>query len=470
MKSGDVMSTITEKIANVVVKFDYKDLAEDAIHEAKRLLLDTLGCMIGGYDNETSQIVLKVLRRLGGREESTIIGSGAKTSCINATLANAVMARVLDFNDVARGGVHPSEMTFPPALALGESESLNGRDIITAVVLGYEFLVRLGEGCGDLSRKGWSANATIGQLVSPIVAGKLLALDEDKLANAIAVSGCHNVSLAEIWFGKVTMMKSLVNALSSQSGVIAALLAREGFTGSKTVFEGKRGFNRMIVDGKMDLDVLVEDVKEPFRIGKRWKRLMKAYASCAGTHSAMEAALKLVKKHNLMTKDIQEVNVGTVSNNISMLAKPGKDKPISMFDAQFSLPYSVAVVIAEGDGYPDKFSEEKIRDAKILRIAKRVKVKRAPELEEQAKLVGWPPAVVEIITKRGEKYEQRVDFPKGDCLNPFTDEEVKAKFRYLSFKAIDQERIDQIIKTVYSLEKVEDISVLMELLGGKRRP
>ena len=234
----------------------FDDLPEEVVHEAKRAVLDTIGCAIGGYPSKASQIVQNLSKELGGPKESTIIGSGLRTSCLNAILSNGVMVRYLDFNDtylIPVGnlvlGNHPSEV-IPTTFALGEREHINGKDVINTIVIGYELSARFND-CAvtphaeapTIEAKGWNTD-TRGAFIMPVVAGKLLGLSEEQMEHAIGISGSHNMILGilDATGEEYNMTKNLRFPRTAYGGVMAALMAQKGFTGPARVIEGNKGF------------------------------------------------------------------------------------------------------------------------------------------------------------------------------------------------------------------------------------
>ncbi|RMF64207.1 MAG: MmgE/PrpD family protein, partial [Calditrichaeota bacterium] len=237
-----MMDSISRQIARFARGLRFEDLSADVVEQVKRFLYDTLGCAYGGYGTHDVRIVQGVYREMAGRGEATVIGSGEKIPAVNATFLNSLMERALDFNDIywKQDPSHPSDL-IPVALAVGERQGASAKDVITAIVLAYEFECRLCEfAVPGIRERKWH-HATLTQFVSPIVAGYLLGLTEDQMVNAIGISGCHNLTLGAVTAGKLTMMKNTVDPLAAQSGVMAALMAARGYSGTEEIFEGKEG-------------------------------------------------------------------------------------------------------------------------------------------------------------------------------------------------------------------------------------
>ncbi len=453
------MTTAAKELSNFAVGLKFEDLSKEIVHKAKQMILDTLGCALGGYLSEPSRITRSVLRDLGGKVESTIIGTGEKTSSPNAALANCVMVRYLDFMDIyfSVDTSHPSE-NIPTALAVGEREHSSGKEVLQAVVIGFEVQGRFTDAIPLLSL-GWH-HVTVAGYTTPIVAGRLLGLNEEQMVHAIGISGSHNhalmgiIGVGEKGHGQISMMKAIGYGFGSQSGITAALLAQKGFTGPATIIES---FNRVIADN-MDLTPITKGSKK-MRI---LDTCIKPFAAEFMTHTPLEALLELVKKHGIKAEDVAEINLRTHELATYILAQPEAYTPQSRETADHSLPYCLAVGLIEGDLGPEQFQRQQWKDPKVVDLMSRIKISSDPELEKL-----YPPARpadIEVLTQKGERFRARVDYPKGDPHNPMTDDEVQAKFRKLASKLMGEHQILRIIETVYNIEKVDDIGELMELL------
>ena len=259
--------SVARELAKKVRDFGFSDIPTDVIHQTKRMMLDTLGCAIGGYGSEASRTIQEFIKEAGHPAESTVFGSGIRTSCLNATLANGAMVRYLDYNDTAfilqgdtyRTGYHPSEV-IPPVLALGEKRHLSGKDVITAINLGYDLSLAFLEGVqgAGMEKKGWNGD-TRGALIMPLVAGKILGLTEDQMESAVGIAGsCHAVfGILDTPAEEYTMTKNIRFPMMSYAGIMAAMLAGKGFTGPAGMIEGHDGFVHSIMDGEYEVERLL---------------------------------------------------------------------------------------------------------------------------------------------------------------------------------------------------------------------
>jgi 2-methylcitrate dehydratase len=276
--------TITAAMARWASKLTYGDLGERAVHEAKRYLLDSLGCAFGGYRQEDAEIALGVLDEVGGQGPATVIGSGNKTDPVSAALANALMVRVMDYNDIywQQDPSHPSDI-IPAAMACGERAQGDGKELIVGIVLGHEFEMRLCEAAfPGIRERGWH-HATLTAFVSPIVAARMLGLSWEQCQHAIGISASRHATLGAVTAGKLTMMKNTVDPMATQSGVLAALLAERGYTGPEHVIDGKEGLVHCF-GPEWKLEVLVDGLGGSWRIERCG---MKGSTSCTSMISGL---------------------------------------------------------------------------------------------------------------------------------------------------------------------------------------
>src|ERR1700756_635 len=251
--------TITATMSRWAAGLRFEDLSKDAVHEAKRFMLDSIGCGLGGYQQHDVKIALEVLGEIAGRGPATLIGTGDRVDPVSAALANALMIRCMDYNDIywKQDPSHPSDI-FPAALACCERMESGGEELIVGLVLGHEFEMRFCEGAfPGIRERGWH-HATLTAFVSPIVAGRALHLNWDQIQHAVGISASRHCTLGAVTAGKLTMMKNTVDPMATQCGVLAALLAEKGYTGPEHVVDGKEGLARCY-GPEWKLNVLSDD-------------------------------------------------------------------------------------------------------------------------------------------------------------------------------------------------------------------
>lgn len=466
--------TVARELAKFALSLTFKDLPQEVVHEAKRAVLDTIGCAIGGYSGKASQIIQKLSKELGGPKESTIIGSGLRTSCLNAILANGVMVRYLDFNDtylIPVGnlvlGNHPSEV-IPATFALGEREALNGKDVITAIVIGYELSARFND-CAvtpnakapTIEAKGWNTD-TRGAFIMPIVAGRLLGLDEEQMEHAIGISGSHNMILGilDATGEEYNMTKNLRFPRTAYGGVLAALMAQKGFTGPTRVIEGNKGFVQSVMHG----DFNIEKLTQPIRRFKILDTMYKSVAADATTHGHVTATLQLVKEHHIKPEDVTEIRIKAGSRCVEHTGDPVKRYPKNKETADHSSYYLTAITLLDRRVGPDQYAPKKLNDPRVRRLIDKVILEADSGLDRFGRA-----GITEIRTKQGATYRERVEYPKGDPRNPMTDQELEDKFRNMAKKYMTERQMKKVIDTVYDMEKLDDVNKLMRNLVFKNK-
>ena len=454
--------TLTGRIAHWADALRFDDLPDDVIHEAKRYLLDSLGCALGGFQQRDVQIALKVIEETGGSGPATVIGTGRKVDAVSASLVNALMVRVQDYNDIywKQDPSHPSDL-IPAALACGERAAKGGPDLIIGIVLGHEFEMRLCEAAfPGIRERGWH-HATLTAFVAPIVAAKMMDLDAETMQHAIGISGSRMITLGAVTAGKLTMMKNTVDPLATQSGVLAALLAERGYTGPEHVIDGKEGLVHCLgPDWK--LEILEEGLGDSYRILQCG---MKAFPTEALTHAPISCVLDLVKDNALAPEQIEAVNIRSLARAADILADPSKYDPRSKETADHSLPYVIAAAIAERQVTPLQFTDEKIMDPVIRAQLRKIEVVADPEIERL--FPELQRVIVTITTTDGDEFTKQIDYPKGDPRNPLTDREIEEKFDALSEPVISDTGRQRIKDTVWRLEQLGSISELMALLQAE---
>ncbi len=457
--------TIARKISDYALGFDYNNLPQEVVHAAKRALLDTVGCAIGGYSSDASRIFQSLVVELGVSAESTIIGSGVKTNCLNATLANGIMVRYLDYMDQISipvghwyGYTHPSEV-IPAVLASAERQHSSGAEVLAAIVLGYELSARFCEATTTIvpmSKKGWNSDS-LGAYVVPAVAGKLLGLNAEQIENAIGISGCHGMILGilDTAAEEYSMTKNMRFPFVARDGVLAALLAQKGFTGPTTVLEGEDGFIHSVMGGDFDVEKFT-NFGGMFRI---LNTEFKAWAACGTIQGHLNATLNLIREHNIKPEDIAQIRIQAGTRSVQHTGDPVKRYPKNKETADHSAYYVTAIAILERELGPEQYSPEKFADPKVKQLTDIVSLEINTDLDRFGRA-----GITEITTKQGAKYSCRVDYPKGHPRNPITDEGLRGKFRSLAAKFMDKGQTEHVIDAISSLEEIHDISQLMELL------
>jgi 2-methylcitrate dehydratase len=454
------MISISRKMARFALDLTYDEIPEAARKEAKRFLLDSVGCALAALDHEDMQQAYQYVKELGGNEQATIIGHGTKTNMANAALMNALLIRAMDYNDIywKKDPSHPSDI-IPAALSTGEYRDASGQDVLVGIVIAYELEMRLCLAADPGVREvGWH-HASLTQFVSPLVAGRMLGLTEDQLVAATGISGSSHFTLGGVVAGHLTNMKNTADPMATEAGVRAAMLAQTGYSGPVEVFEGKEGTFEVVSNVKWDPEKILGGLGETFLITQCG---YKAFPTEALTHQPITATLELMAEEKIDPHAVTEVLVKTTTRGADILSDPSKYRPTTKETADHSLPYCIAVAVAKGNVLPSDFEEEALKDPFVWELLPKIKVVADPEIDALFPKVKR--AIVTIRTRDGESHTKQEDFAKGRAERPLTDEELIDKFRANASEAFDEAHLDKLISRTFELEKTEKIRDYMNLL------
>jgi 2-methylcitrate dehydratase len=455
---------VTAEIARWAEQLEYKHLSAEAVHQAKRFLLDSVGCALGAFLQHDIVIALDVLRELAGKGPATLIGTGEHIDVASATLANALMIRSLDYNDIywKQDPSHPSDL-IPAAFSTCEREGSNGRELLVGIALGYEFEMRFCEaGFPGVEERGWH-HATLTGFVSPIVAGRMLRLSAAQIQNAIGISGCCHVTLGSVSAGELTMMKNTADPMATQSGVIAALLAKRGYTGPAHVIDGAEGFTHCMGSG-WKLETLTEGLGESWRIDQCG---MKGIPTEALTHAPVSALLHLVNSRDLQPEQVKRITVHTLARAAHILSDPSKYDPRTRETADHSLPYVLAIALVDRQVTPASFTMEKIMDPRVRLQLKKVQLVGDAEID--AVFPRLQKTTVHVILESGETLTHHLDYPKGDPRNPLSDVEVEEKYMSLTEGILSPSAQKRLKDAILGLEGISSVAELMSLMKSDRQ-
>ncbi|HDD55457.1 MAG TPA: MmgE/PrpD family protein [Chloroflexi bacterium] len=455
-----MMSSLSGKMAQWALDLQFEDIPEKSIWEAKRFLLDSMGCALAAVNNEDMEAMYRFTEKLGGTPEASVIGREYKTNASNAALMNCLLTRAMDYNDIywEEDPSHPSDL-IGAALAAGEVNGKSGKEVLEAIIVNYELMLRWCHAAHPGVREiGWH-HASLVQFVSPVVAGKLYDLDLDQMVAAVGISSSSHFTLGGVVAGHLTNMKNTAAPLASQAGVIAAMIAKENYSGPVEVFEGKEGVFEVIDSVEWRPEWVLKDLGKEFMITKC---AYKAFPTEALTHQPISAAMQVCQEQNLAAEDISEVLVETTIRGADILSDPSKFKPKTKETADHSLPYVVAAAVADGNVLPSSFSDEKLKDPRIWDLLGKIKVVADPEID--AMFPGVKRARVTITNNEGQSFTAQVDNAKGSPLNPMSDEEIISKFRANAGAVLSVDQQDKVIDLTWRFDELEEISSYMELL------
>jgi 2-methylcitrate dehydratase PrpD len=463
MQKKELSTTLAQFLADFIVGCRYEDIPADAIQKVKHFVIDVLGCMVGASHETQAEIIKAVLNEGGGHPQSSAFGGGFKTSVMNAALINGAQGHMFDFDDDHREGtMHPSVAVFPAVFALGEKLEVSGKELIRAFILGLEVMIRLGESfLGKSYYQGFHPTGTCGAFGAAAGCALLMGLDNIRAKYALGLAGSFAAGSIECT-GEGAWAKPLQAGHPAMGGVLAASLAAKSYRGPGTILDGVDGglIRAFSFKDQYDYDRITE------HIGEKWEMMdtsIKVHACCRFSAPAADCALDLYRQ-GVRANEIEDILAKAGDFTIKTLCHPPERKlrPQTHVDAQFSLPYAIAVAICRNRTGIDEFKTEVLDDPEVLSLIDKVRWEVDPEAEAM-----YPkayPATVTATLKDGRVFESHVDYPKGDPENPATLKEIIEKFHSLTEKVMDEEKRHRIIAEVERLEDMDNITSLADLL------
>jgi 2-methylcitrate dehydratase PrpD len=427
--------------------------------------LDTLAVALGGVVAASSQAMTRTVLASAGKAEATVMGVGKVTSAWDAALANGTYAHALELDDDHRVAVlHPGAVVVPAALAICEAEGRPGRDFLRALLIGYEVMCRLGKVFrGSQFHHGTHPTALCGVFGAAAAAASAIGLDRDAFVRALGIAGTQAFGLTE-WRADGSWIKRLHPGRAAHSGVLAARLAREGFTGPATIFEGPGGFFNAFSFGEtLDIAAMTSGLGEDFHA---FGTAIKPFPCCRFEHGAIDLALDL-HRAGVKPADIASVAIRIYRTDVLSYHK----EPKNPVDAQFNVPFAVAVAILRGRVGLSDFNADAIRDPEVLALSRRIEV--TEDVEFTAK---YPSQYfVDLVARLRDGGERRLlsECPSGDpeakqyIADPkLLDAEVEAKVRSVLADCGFGNRAQSLIDAVAKLGDAPDLGEVCRVLGA----
>jgi 2-methylcitrate dehydratase PrpD len=454
------MATQAQQLAVFAERLKFEDIPPQVITRVKLHLLDILGIGLAASGMEYARLVVETVRAWGGQPQSTVLRYGDRLPAPSAVLANGSFTHGLDFDDThAESITHASTCIVPPALAVGEALNANGKALLTAVVVGYEVITRLGAAApGAFHHHGYHATPICGTFAAGMVAGKLMRLSPQALTHTLGVCGSQAAGL-QAFLDDGSWTKRLHPGWAAHSGIVAAQLAARGFQGPRTVLEGRFGLYATHVGS-----AAFAPQRLTRGLGQEWEAVriaFKPYPVCHFSHASMDAALALRHKYQFQPEEVVSGEVLVPEAIVPVVCEPLADKqaPATTYGALFSLPFCVASNLVYGHARLDSFTETALRDQTVLALAAKVGYRVEP----------WPefpqtfPGGLRLTLRNGRTIEWREAINRGHPDNPMPAAEVEEKFRDNARRALPAERVTAVITAVTHLEELPRVTALMAL-------
>lgn len=451
--------TISGQIAKFCVGVKYEDIPPAIVEKTKRHILDTLGAGIAGSLSDEHDKLTKVFNLLGRKAGSAPLwGTGRFSDPLDATLANGMACHTFELDDTG-GCDHSGAVVLPAALACLPlcERAVSGREFITAVVLGYDIARRALEACGAYeshNEAGWHSTSTCGSFGAAAAAGYLLKLSKEQMQSAL---GLASSSAGGLWafIHDGAQNKRLHPGRAAEGGLLAVLLAREGFRGATMIFEDVwGGFTKTFAPLSEDPAAWTKELGVDWKIGRV---SIKPHTSCRSTHAAIDAAEIMMKRHNWKSTDIKEI---IVELNPFVQGMCGGRDTATLPGTQMSLPYGIAAMVAYGSAGLGSYTEKMRSSDKVHKEMDKVKLvvnACMPSDEEPS---------VTIVTNSGMRDQVKVEIPRGSPANPVEDNELLTKYRSVAAMIWKEEIIDKLPKLILALEAVSDINEISHILGA----
>jgi 2-methylcitrate dehydratase PrpD len=441
---------LSKKLAKYSLEMSFEKLPPEVVAFTKLCILDYFGSAIAGSDKVPVQMISDLVKEVGGTEQANLF-TGGKSSVLNAALVNGSASHVVELDDIHKGSIiHAATVVIPAALAIAEWKKISGKELITAIVVGYEVCYRIGEAVSPSHYYYWHNTATCGTFGAAIAAAKLLDLNEDQMIHALGNAGTQAAGLWE-FIEDGAMTKQLHSGKAAMNGVTSALLAQKGFTGPSKILEGDRGFFKAMSE-EYNASKITDGLGKEFKI---LENSFKIHASCRHTHHAIDLLIEVFKERHPSFEEIESVTVNSYQAAIDIT---DNDDPKTEYASKFSLQFCSALAILKGSANLDDFNEFILNDSEIRKLLKKVIVVLDPQINDNYPQQ-WG-AAVEVNLKNGETIKKQTDFPKGDPENAVTSDELLEKFMNLTGKLPDKNK-NQIAKNILELESIGNAESLM---------
>jgi len=456
--------SVTRELADYVAGERFERLPWKVVESTKRLILDDVGCAFGGWSTKQGRILVDFAIEVRGEREATLIGEGEKVSCILAAGVNAHMAGILDFNETWKVG-HVGSALAQTGISLGERLGSKGSDVINAVVVGYEASTRIAEAVWSPKMMASKFRPNSWQVYGPaLTAAKLLNLGVDKIEQTIGIAGTIAPTINVLrTIDRPSNMIKTGDFWWCWNGITAAFLAWKGFTGIADWLDGDRGYWTMVSDSCNE-GAITKELGEDYHIVSQMQ--LKPWSTCRHIHGGLELTLNIVQEEGLKPDEIDAI----VYRSYTLACSPPFDdpKPIEMWDAVFSVPWSIAVAVYGYEPGPDWFSEERFKEERIFDLAKKVRVEPLPEADKSFQEKGSEGAIVEVtVTARGREFRRRMEEGlKGSAKRPLSKTELENKFRSLVNRVVKEEQTEKLIGTINRLEEIRSIDHLTQLFAA----
>src|ERR1700726_5024436 len=436
--------TLTKTLCGRLAAARFGDLSVAAMHQARRGVLDWIGCALAGSGHKTITTLVDVLQETSGRPQATVLGRKLKLGLRDAPLANGQMGHVLDYDDTHMGGVvlHTSSPVLAALFSLAERAPVSGADLMLAYAVGFEAGIRAGRTAPGHHKGGWHLTGTLGSMAAGVAAGKLIGLDTQKLTYAMGIAATQAGGMQQ---NRGTMCKSFHAGKAAQNGVLAALLAERGFDSTQEIIEGRKGFCRIYSDTAAP-EQLTAGLGESWLIETNGH---KPYACGVVLHPLIDAVIALRNREAIDPPHVSEIALRV---HPLVLSITDVVDPSTGLQSKFSTVHSAAVALIDGAAGVAQYSDAKAADSAVAALRRKVKAVADDTLRKDEAYAA--------ITVGGRRHDVHIAHASGTADNPMSDAAIEAKFMANATPIIGGERAERARDFVQSLETQPDVCAL----------
>lgn len=449
--SDDISTGASARLAAHVAGMTFDKLPADTVHAFRRTLLDFLTCAISGAAMPVSQALLAYFEENDATRVSSVIGSGAKLSAPNAALVTGANAHGLDFDDGhTQGSAHPAGVIFPAVMAVAEQRGSSAREIVTAVVGGYDVMCRIAAAMHpESARRGYHNTALAGVFGATAAVSNLLKLDGAQTLHALGLAGSFSAGIRE-YLDEGAEIKRIHPGKAARDGVICAEFARRGITGPTKVLEGRYGFFATHAAPHVKWPRLLEGLGQRYEINSVYH---KPYPCCRHYHAVIDGIKALQHEHGFTAADVEHADLGMYAVGFNGHDYKHCD---TLLDAQMSAPVAAALAIVLGDVTATMFVPATLDRADVRALIERIDARIDDECERV--YPGIRSGAARIVLRNGAVLEKRILEPKGEVKNPMTDADLEAKFRANCEPLIGEARCNRLVADVWRFDELAEIA------------
>jgi 2-methylcitrate dehydratase PrpD len=444
---------LTRTLAAFVIRSRFEDIPKPVRHEAKRALVNWMGCALGGAHHEAIGTAVTALAPFSGPAQSQIVGRSERLDCLNAALINGMSAHVLDFDDTHAGTLlHPSVPVVSSLLAISERRTLPGAEFLHAFILGVDVECRVANALRGAHNETSYITGTAGVLGSAVAVGRTLGLDEQRMAWALGAAATQGAGLREM---AGTMCKSFVHGRAAQNGMLAAFLAAHNFTSSERAIEAPRGLIAVLAPGHADEEIIAG-------LGERYeitRNTYKPYACGVVCHAAIDGCIELRARHGVAASHVRNVALRV---HPLALKLTGIRSPRSGLESKWSIYHSAAVALCQGAAGEAQYTDARVHDTEISRV-------RDCVIAEADAGVRDDEAHVAVTLTDGRRLAAHVAHALGSVDNPMSDRQLEAKFHELAHDTLDDRARDSLLRACWSVEALPDTAEIARLAAAPSR-